>query len=81
MLNILTPIDLFLWRHWTSDTSSLQTAIAPWILMEILLMIIFEKIIKIYQSDLRFKGSSDPNHFIFEIYGGKSRIRHTTTLN
>ena len=28
----------------------------------------------------RFKGSSNPNHFIFEINVGKSRIRHTTTL-
>ena len=28
-----------------------------------------------------FKGSSDPSHFIFEIYAGKSRIRHRTTLN
>ena len=27
------------------------------------------------------KGSSDPNHSIFEINVGKSRIRHRTTLN
>ena len=27
-----------------------------------------------------FKGSSDPNHFIFEINVGKKRIRHGTTL-
>ena len=27
------------------------------------------------------KGSSDQSHFIFEINVGKSRIRHTTTLN
>ena len=27
-----------------------------------------------------FKGSLDPNHFIFEIIVGKSRIRHTTKL-
>ena len=27
-----------------------------------------------------FKGSSDPNHFIFEINVGKSRFRHITTL-
>ena len=26
------------------------------------------------------KGSLDPSHFIFEINVGKSRIRHTTTL-
>ena len=26
------------------------------------------------------KGSSDPNHYIFEINVGKRRIRHTTTL-
>ena len=26
------------------------------------------------------KGSSDPNHFIFQINVGKSRIRHRTTL-
>ena len=30
--------------------------------------------------DVDFKGSSDPNHFIFGINVGKSRIRHTTTL-
>ena len=29
----------------------------------------------------RFKGSSDQNHFIFEINVGKRRIRHITTLN
>ena len=29
---------------------------------------------------LDFKGSSHPNHFIFEIHVGKSRIRHRTTL-
>ena len=29
----------------------------------------------------KFKGSSDPTHFIFEINGGKSRIRHRTALN
>ena len=29
----------------------------------------------------KFKGSWDPNHFIFEINGGKSRIRHRTTPN
>ena len=29
----------------------------------------------------KLKGSSDPNHFIFEINAGKSRIRHGTTLN
>jgi len=29
---------------------------------------------------LVFKGSSDPNHFIFEINVGKKRIRHRTTL-
>ena len=34
--------------------------------------------IHFYFSD--FKGSSDSNHFIFEIDVGKSRIRHTTTL-
>ena len=28
-----------------------------------------------------FKGSSDPNHFIFKINVGNSRIRHRTTLN
>jgi len=28
----------------------------------------------------RFKGSSDPSHFIFEINVGKRRIRHRTTL-
>ena len=28
----------------------------------------------------RFKGSSDPSQFIFEINVGKGRIRHTTTL-
>ena len=27
-----------------------------------------------------FKGSQDPNHFIFEINVGKRRIRHRTTL-
>ena len=27
------------------------------------------------------KGSSDPSYFIFELYGGNSRIRHVTTLN
>ena len=27
------------------------------------------------------KGSSDPNHYIFEINVGKRRIRHTTTRN
>ena len=27
------------------------------------------------------KGSSDPNHFIFEINAAKGRIRHRTTLN
>ena len=26
------------------------------------------------------KGSSDPNHFIFELNVGKRRIRHRTTL-
>ena len=29
---------------------------------------------------IRFKGSSDPSHFISEINVGKSRIRHRTTL-
>ena len=29
----------------------------------------------------RFKGSSDQNHFIFELNVGKSRIRHRTTMN
>ena len=34
------------------------------------------------RSDLvRFKGSPDRSHFIFEINVGKSRIRHRTTLN
>ena len=28
----------------------------------------------------KIKGSSDPNHLIFEINVGKSRIRYTTTL-
>ena len=27
----------------------------------------------------KFKGSSDPSHFIFEINIGKGRIRHATT--
>ena len=27
-----------------------------------------------------FKGSLDPNHFIFEFHVGMSRIRHATTL-
>ena len=30
---------------------------------------------------MNVKGSSDPSHFIFEIYVGKRRIRHRTTLN
>ena len=30
---------------------------------------------------LDFKGSSDQNHFIFEINVGKSRIRHRTNSN
>ena len=34
---------------------------------------------RLYQ-DFTIKGGSDPNHFIFEINVGKSRIRHTTTL-
>ena len=29
----------------------------------------------------KIKSSWDPNHFIFEINGGKSRIRHRTALN
>jgi len=33
------------------------------------------------QSKLKFKGSPDPNHFIYEISVGKRRIRHRTTLN
>ena len=28
----------------------------------------------------KFKGSSDPSHFTFEINVGKGRIRHATTL-
>ena len=35
---------------------------------------------RLYQ-DFTIKGGSDPNHFIFEINGGKSRIRHRTALN
>ena len=31
--------------------------------------------------DLKFKGTTDPIHFIFEIIVGKSRIRHRTTLD
>ena len=30
---------------------------------------------------IRFKGSSDLSHFIFEINVGKGRLRHITTLN
>ena len=30
---------------------------------------------------LEFKGSLDPNHFIFEINVGKRRIRHVATYN
>jgi len=33
------------------------------------------------QRNEKFKGSSDPSHFIFEINVGKGRIRHKTTLN
>jgi len=33
------------------------------------------------KSPVFLKGSSDPNHFSFEINVGKSRIRHGTTLN
>ena len=33
------------------------------------------------QESSGFKGSSDPSPYIFEINVGKSRIRHTTTLN
>ena len=36
---------------------------------------------EIVSKDKGFKGSSDPNHFIFEINVGKRRIRHRTTLN
>ena len=37
---------------------------------------------KFFNEEFRnFKGSSDPNHFIFEINVGNSRIRHKTTLN
>ena len=34
-----------------------------------------------FQEISRFTGSSDSNHFIFEINVGKSRIRHRMTLN
>ena len=36
--------------------------------------------ILVHHKSIQFKGSRDPSHFSFEINGGKSRIRHTTTL-
>ena len=37
--------------------------------------------VKTDYDDFGFKGSSDPSHFIFDFNVGKSRIRHTLTLN
>ena len=51
----------------------------PWgMLSPIFIMSVLGVMVKLHQGWV--KGISDPNHFIFEINVGKSRIRHTTTL-